>query len=69
MRPRAKTDDGHLSFHVGNVRAEFYVNYSMLDDKKGIILEIEVEKERTTHSATYRILSTTGSESISNEDT
>jgi len=55
----ARTDDGHLCFHVGNVRAEFFINYSILDDKKGIVLEIEVERDEVTHSVTYRIMSKT----------
>jgi len=45
-----KADDGHLDFHVGNVCVEFF-NRSF--DEKEIVLDIEVERENTTHSVKY----------------
>lgn len=47
-----KAEDGHLCFHVGNTRLEFS-NYSF--DEKEVVLEVEVEKEKTTSSVKYRL--------------
>lgn len=47
-----KADGGHLCFHVGNAHVEFS-NYSF--DEKEIVLEVEVEKEKTVSSVKYRL--------------
>jgi len=47
-----KADDGYLQFHQGNISIDFF-NRSL--DEKEIILEVEVEKEKTTSSVKYSL--------------